>query len=61
VKGRGFVLIFSPKPMEIAIAAGLCALLCIVVLVLRGRKKRLEAAELDSKSEGSVSAGTVNR
>ena len=61
VKGRGFVLIFSPKLMEIGIAAGLCALLCIVVLVLRGRKKRLEASELDSKSEGSVSAGTVNR
>src|SRR5712675_2534596 len=28
VKGRGFVLIFSPKPVEILIALGLCALLC---------------------------------
>lgn len=61
VKDRGFVLIFSPKLMEIAIAAGLCGVLCIVVLILRGRKKRLEAAALDSKSEGPVSAGTVNR
>src|SRR5580658_4913512 len=32
VKGRGFVLIFSPKPMELLAAAGLCALLCGTVL-----------------------------
>src|SRR5690242_8259805 len=32
VKGRGFVLIFSPKPVEILIALGLCALLCGVVM-----------------------------
>src|SRR5271168_2069977 len=28
VKGKGFVLIFSPNPVEILTAAGLCALLC---------------------------------
>src|SRR5580692_10086542 len=28
VKGRGFVLIFSPRPGEILAAAGLCALFC---------------------------------
>src|SRR5882724_5814816 len=28
VKGKNFVLIFSSNPMEIVIAAGLCALLC---------------------------------
>src|SRR5215510_8157232 len=28
VKGKGFVLIFSPQPWEIAIAIALCGLLC---------------------------------
>src|SRR5689334_18526753 len=28
VKGRGFVLIFSPQPLEVLTALGLCALLC---------------------------------
>jgi len=37
VKGRGFVLVFSPKPGEMLAAAGLCALLCGTVLVLRQR------------------------
>src|SRR5215468_4618518 len=35
VKGKGFILIFSPKPMEIAVAVALCAGLCGVVLLLR--------------------------
>jgi hypothetical protein len=56
VKGKEFVLIFSPKPMEIATAAGLCAILCIVVLLLRRRKRRLDAAESSSKIEASASA-----
>ena len=38
VKGKGFFLIFSPRPVEILIAAGLCALLCVAVLGLRKRK-----------------------
>lgn len=37
VKGKGFVLIFSPKPAEIMTAVGLCALLCAVVAVLKKR------------------------
>ena len=61
VKGRGFVLIFSPKLMEIGIAAGLCALLCIVVLVLRGRKKRLDAIQNDASKEATNSAQAANR
>jgi hypothetical protein len=61
VKGRGFFLVFSPKPVEIAIAAGLCAILCVVVLTLRRRRKRLEAEERDSKSEVAVAAGTGHR
>ena len=61
VKGRGFVLIFSPKLMEIAVAAGLCALLCIVVLVLRGRKKRLNAIQNDATKEATNSAQAANR
>src|SRR2546423_13689524 len=32
VKGKGFILIFSPRPMEILVAVGLCALLCVMVL-----------------------------
>lgn len=32
VKGRGFFLIFSPNPWEIAVAVGLCALLCLAKL-----------------------------
>src|SRR6266481_1583817 len=32
VKGKGFILIFSPKAMEIMVAAGLCVILCVVVL-----------------------------
>ena len=35
VKGKDFVLIFSPKPEEILIAAGLCALLCGTVKILK--------------------------
>jgi hypothetical protein len=35
VKGKGFVLIFSPRIEEIGIAVGLCALLCAVVGVLK--------------------------
>ena len=38
VKGRGFVLIFSPQPLEILLALGICALLCLVVAVLKRRK-----------------------
>ncbi|MEY2430151.1 MAG: hypothetical protein QOJ40_3036 [Verrucomicrobiota bacterium] len=35
VKGKGFILIFSPRPVEILVAAGLCGLLCVIILVLR--------------------------
>ena len=35
VKGKGFILIFSPNPKEIAIAAGLCLALCAIVTVLK--------------------------
>jgi hypothetical protein len=35
VKGRGFVLIFSPKPEEILIALAFCGLLCGTVAILK--------------------------
>jgi hypothetical protein len=38
VKGKGFILIFSPKPREILLALGLCALLCVTVWMLRQRR-----------------------
>ena len=37
VKGKGFVLIFSQNPAEILAAAGLCALLCGGVFLLKRR------------------------
>jgi hypothetical protein len=37
VKGKGFLLIFSPDPKEFLISAGLCALLCGAVAVLKRR------------------------
>jgi len=39
VKGKDFLLIFSPHPGEILAAAGLCLSLCAVVLVLRRQCK----------------------
>ena len=60
VKGKNFVLIFSPNPREILAAVVLCAVLCGVVLILRRQKKR-DAAESDSQSEVSVSAEAGNR
>ena len=35
VKGRGFVLVFSPDWREMAVAAGLCALLVVAVMVAK--------------------------
>ena len=40
VKGRGFVLIFSPHPGEILAALALCALLCLTVAWLKRRANR---------------------
>src|SRR3954467_10520236 len=39
VKGRGFVLIFSPPPGEILLATLLCGLLCGMVALLKARKQ----------------------
>lgn len=39
VKGKGFVLIFSPNPKEILTAVISCAVLCGIVLTLRQRRK----------------------
>ena len=62
VKGKGFVLIFSPKPKETGIAVALCAVLCVVVLLLRRRKRRLGgAAESAVKNETPVSTAAGNR
>ena len=35
VKGKGFILIFSPNPFEIGLAVALCALLCAAVALLK--------------------------
>jgi hypothetical protein len=49
VKGKGFVLIFSPRPSEIAIAVGLCAMLCGTVLILKRSARTI--APVPSKSD----------
>jgi hypothetical protein len=35
VKGRGFVLVFSPDPREILLALGLCAVFCASIWILK--------------------------
>ena len=40
VKGKNFLLIFSPKPGEILLAVALCAALCLVVFVLKNFPRR---------------------
>ena len=35
VKGRGFILIFSPRPEEIMLAVVLCAVLCATTFLLK--------------------------
>jgi hypothetical protein len=57
VKGKGFILIFSPRPKEIGIAVAICASLCVVVLIVRGRKRRFEAAQCDLENKVAVSSG----
>jgi len=39
VKGRGFILVFSPKLAEILLALGLCALFCLAVWILKAANK----------------------
>ena len=39
VKGRGFILIFSPRPREIMIALGLCGVFCVAVWILKSAMK----------------------
>ena len=38
VKGKGFILVFSPKPFENLLAAALCVVLCLTVFTVK--KKR---------------------
>ena|SRR5438045_3489668 len=44
VKGRGFVLIFSPNIEEILVAIGLCAVLCCVVALLKRRRSATDVS-----------------
>jgi hypothetical protein len=39
VKGKGFVLVFSPNPREVGMAIGLCLVLWGTVMVLRRARK----------------------
>lgn len=40
VKGKGFILIFSPRVEEILIAVAVCAALCLIVFVLKQVKRK---------------------
>lgn len=44
VKGRGFLLIFSPDPNEIVLAVGLCALFCGVVWAVKRMPEKASAS-----------------
>lgn len=43
VKGKGFVLVFSPKLEENLLALGICAVLCVVVNVLKRQRALVNA------------------
>jgi hypothetical protein len=47
VKGKGFILVFSPHPSEILLAAACCSALCLLVAILKGlnRPPAVAAAE----------------
>ena len=49
VKGRGFVLVFSPNPREILAALGRCGLLCLTVAWL---KRRARQNRINSRAAG---------
>ena len=40
VKGKGFVLIFSPRIQEVALAVALCAALCLIVFGLKQLQRK---------------------
>ena len=40
VKGRGFILVFSPKAGEILLALGLCGLFCVTVWIFKAVGKK---------------------
>src|SRR5215468_1539633 len=62
VKGKGFILIFSPKPGEIGIGAGLCALLCIFAILLRRRTRRIDGVvESAVRNETPAPTSALNR
>src|SRR5687767_14572462 len=53
VKGKGFVLIFSPRLEETLAAAGLCLVLCVLVALLKRRQPKSQSRHLDSRRFGT--------
>jgi hypothetical protein len=49
VKGKGFILIFSPDSKEILIAVGFCAALCGTVTLLKRRQQNANGVFAGSK------------
>ena len=52
VKDHGFILIFSPRWQEIAVAVALCGILCAVVLGLKKLDRRLPSSETLTQQPG---------
>ena len=52
VKDHGFILIFSPRWQEIAVAVALCGILCAVVLGLKKLDRRLPSSETLTRQPG---------
>jgi len=40
VKGKGFILVFSPKLAEVLLAFGLCAAFCLTVCIFKKSRRR---------------------
>lgn len=51
VKGKDFILIFSPKIGEILMAAGLCLCLCLLVSLLKRISRLRRTANLSVAPE----------
>jgi hypothetical protein len=55
VKGKQFVLIFSPNPKEILLALGICALFCVTVWLLKKTSKSQQRSASPSAETTSPS------
>lgn len=48
VKGKGFILVFSPHPLENLFGLGLCGLFCVAVFLIRRAPSKRETSQLNT-------------